>query len=567
MLRRFAGLALIAAVFTLGTACSSRTDIKNGSGDAAPAPKGPTFTLFALAEMRGQIGPCGCTSDPLGDLSRTAKLIEDARKAGPVLVLDAGSLLYSQNPILPQFEVQEELKANLLASVYEKDLGVAAVGLGPADLSKGVSKQALRMPRQAVDVNDPNVPIDKPKVLEVGSAKVGVFGVVAKDAISGVAIGDPVATGKAAVADLRKQGAQVVVALVQASARKDATQLVRDIGGIDFAIAGLGLTAPEPEDVSIEADRIGDTWFVVPGNRGQVLSRLDVSVDPAGGGFVDAVGKAAAGAKIESLAHRIASADKELAAFAKDKDADPKFVAAKKAERDKLVAEAEELKKHPLVTPAKGGYFTLDQIRVNKLLACSLPVQSAISQYDHASGEANVKAAADKLPPAVKPGEATYVGNKQCSDCHQDETEFWTHTVHHDAWKTLVDRGQEFDYSCIGCHVTGFDKPGGSNLSHNDNLRDIQCEQCHGPGSIHVAKGGEEKPLALVKDPPKDVCLGCHTKEHSDTFQYESYLRDIVGKGHGEDRRKKLGDGPTGHSLRSAALDKAGHSLGAGCTR
>jgi hypothetical protein len=44
-------------------------------------------------------------------------------------------------------------------------------------------------------------------------------------------------------------------------------------------------------------------------------------------------------------------------------------------------------------------------------------------------------------------------------------------------------------------------------------------------------------------------------------------LRDIVGKGHGEDVRKKLGDGPTGHELRHAALAKAGTVLGSGCTR
>ena len=155
-----------------------------------------------------------------------------------------------------------------------------------------------------------------------------------------------------------------------------------------------------------------------------------------------------------------------------------------------------------------------------------------------------------------------------CSDCHSDAVEFWNKTVHAQAWKTLVDRGQQFDYDCIGCHVTGWDKPGGSNLGHNDNLRDVQCETCHGPGSIHVAKGGEEKPFAIARKPADDLCATqCHTHEHSDTFQHDAYMRDIVGPGHGEALRKKLGDGPTGHDLRKAALDKAGHTLGAGCTR
>ena len=165
-------------------------------------------------------------------------------------------------------------------------------------------------------------------------------------------------------------------------------------------------------------------------------------------------------------------------------------------------------------------------------------------------------------------GAPTYVGMDKCEDCHDDAVKFWKKTVHAQAWQTLVDRGQQFDYECIGCHVTGFDKPGGTNLAHNEGLRDVQCEVCHGPASIHVAKGGEEKPLAVRRNPPQDYCASqCHTHEHSDTFQYEAYLRDIVGPGHGEDLRKKLGDGPTGHELRKAALDKAGRTLGAGCTR
>src|SRR5689334_7759871 len=104
-------LAFACAV--VAAACSSKSDVKNsgsGSGPDAAPPK-PTFTLFGLAELRGQIGPCGCTSDPLGDISRTAKVIADARAAGPTMVVDAGSLLYSKNPVPPHLDAQEELKA------------------------------------------------------------------------------------------------------------------------------------------------------------------------------------------------------------------------------------------------------------------------------------------------------------------------------------------------------------------------------------------------------------------------------------------------------------------------
>src|SRR5512143_2397198 len=131
MRRQLAVMGLV-----LAAACSSKSEVKGG-GSASHDPPKPTFTVFALAEVRGQIGPCGCTSDPLGDISRTTKLVDEARSKGPVLVVDAGSLLYAKNPVPAHLEAQEELKANLLTSIYKENLKVAAVGLGPADLAKG----------------------------------------------------------------------------------------------------------------------------------------------------------------------------------------------------------------------------------------------------------------------------------------------------------------------------------------------------------------------------------------------------------------------------------------------
>src|SRR3954468_21630158 len=136
-MRRVVAARGLAFSVVLLAACSSKSEVKGGGsaggGESGTPPK-PTFTLFAVAEVRGQIGPCGCTSDPLGDLSRTAQLVVQARAAGPVLLVDAGSLLYAHVPPPPQLAVQEELKADLLAQTYQKTLLADAVGLGPADL-------------------------------------------------------------------------------------------------------------------------------------------------------------------------------------------------------------------------------------------------------------------------------------------------------------------------------------------------------------------------------------------------------------------------------------------------
>ena len=144
---------LVVVGLALAAACCSKSEVKgggsSGAGASEKAPK-PTFTLFALAEVRGQIGPCGCTSDPLGDISRTVKLVDESRDKGPVLVVDAGSLLYSKNPIPPHLAAQEELKADLIARTYKDRMQVAAVGLGPADVATGPKN--LRLPRHAANV-------------------------------------------------------------------------------------------------------------------------------------------------------------------------------------------------------------------------------------------------------------------------------------------------------------------------------------------------------------------------------------------------------------------------------
>jgi Cytochrome c554 and c-prime len=559
-------LPALAAALAVAAGCS-KSEVKDGGSGPPPSPGKPTFTVFALAELRGQIGPCGCTSDPLGDLSRTAKLIADARATGPTLVVDAGSLLYSQDPIPPSHEAQEELKADLLAKTYREDLGTAALGLGWADLPRGPAK--VRLPRHAANVAaDAGIPLEKPAVMDVGGAKVGVFGVVAPEAVKGISPSDPAAAGKAAVAELRRGGAQVVLALVQATSKKDAAAIVRAIGGIDFAVAGLGLATPEPHDVEPEATRVGDGWLVVPADRGQVVSRIDVTLrGSAAGPLADAGGPAAAASKRAVIERQLAALEADLARFAADKAADPAFVRQKQGERDRLAALRDQLAKNPLVIPAQGSYFMLEQVRINKTRACSPKVQDAVTAFYRAAGEANAKAAASTKPVPVPAGQATFVGNAKCEDCHDDAIAFWKETRHAGAWETLIQRGQQLDLDCIGCHVTGWGKPGGATLAVNEPLRDVGCETCHGPGSIHVEKGGNEKPLAIVRNPPQEMCAReCHTKEHSDTFQYEAYLRDVVGKGHGDLLRGRLGKGATGGELRKAALAKAGR-MGPGCIR
>lgn len=554
--------AAAVVLIALSVACSG----SKGNGKKVDPPKKPnSFKLFITTELRGTIEPCGCTSDPLGDLARTAQLIATARAAGAVLVVDSGSMLFSEPKLSEHKRPQELLKADLLVNAFANDLKVAAVGLGPYDLADGPA--AVRPARQAANIPaDAGVAIEPPTIVEVAGIKVGIFGVVSPMALAGkdIEAGDPIAAARESIDTLRAKGAQVVIALAHMTQR-EAAGLARKARGIDIAV--VGQNAPEPDKVKDTAQQIESTWLVWGANRGQVITQLDITVTEDGGPLIDAGGKAAAAAKIAALDTQIENLRTDLAKWKADSTSDPDFIARKEVSLSEMVAQRDALAEEPLQIPETGSWFVMEQVKIKKALACNAAVQAAKVAFDKASGEANVKAAAGVQPEPVPEGKAGYVGVEECSYCHPEAIAFWEKTKHFQAWETIEKVGKQFNFDCIYCHVTGFDEPGGSNLAVNEHLRDVQCETCHGPGSLHVDADGKETPKSLTVRPPESLCKDCHNAEHSDTFDYTAYLRDVTGTDHGEDFRTELGDGPTGHELRAAALKKAGALIGPGCPK
>ncbi|HEY9015779.1 MAG TPA: cytochrome c3 family protein, partial [Gemmatimonadales bacterium] len=106
----------------------------------------------------------------------------------------------------------------------------------------------------------------------------------------------------------------------------------------------------------------------------------------------------------------------------------------------------------------------------------------------------------ESSPPATAAAHATYVGANACADCHEDQVKGWEHNPHH-----------------------------GSQTDANPAGKEVGCESCHGPGSLHVeAAGDKDNPgfhtiRVLTEMKPNDaadVCATCHRT--SEQFHWPS---------------------------------------------
>jgi 2',3'-cyclic-nucleotide 2'-phosphodiesterase (5'-nucleotidase family) len=112
-----------------------------------------------------------------------------------------------------------------------------------------------------------------------------------------------------------------------------------------------------------------------------------------------------------------------------------------------------------------------------------------------------------------------YVGTEHCATCHTPQHLQWRSTAHSTAYATLLGVHRHHYPKCVVCHVAGLGRPSGFDvLSPNRDLANVQCEICHGPGSLHIQRPIKETIRRLAS---KQICLECHNTDHDEDFEYE----------------------------------------------
>ena len=130
------------------------------------------------------------------------------------------------------------------------------------------------------------------------------------------------------------------------------------------------------------------------------------------------------------------------------------------------------------------------------------------------------KISGTKIPYLLNP--KGYTGSDVCGVCHELELESWHYTKHASAYDTLVTHAAERNPECIGCHVVGYDAPGGYSIEDAPpHLEDVSCESCHGRGGPHLSKS------FVQAGNYEAVCTACHNPTHSLGFDYPSFRKNI----------------------------------------
>ncbi len=529
-------VVLLAAV--LGACQGCRNSAADPNHGAETPLDRPSVRLYLVSTLAGALEPCGCSKDQLGGVDHLAAFIhKDKAGASAHAVLAAGPLFFIDPKLTERQASQDRFKADALADAV-KSLGLAAWAPGFNDWAAGADALAELTDKSgaaalAAGIAGPG--LTTRRLLTAGELKIGVVGLASPqdrlgrfpDGITPPA--DPKTVLEAEIAALKREGARLIVALT-AMPRGQALRLA-ETEGLHVLLVGQPSSEGHGNTEQPPPELVGGTLVVETANHGQTVAVVDVFVRGDGELTLADAGGVKKAETLADLARRIRELEARLNSWEKGGKVDAKDLAARKADLEKLHAERAQLDKDG--ESPRGSFFRYRVEEVRERLGEDASVTQRMLAYYKQVNEHNKKAFANLLPPPAAEGEAAFVGVEECTTCHAEARAVWDKTPHAKAYATLVKDFKEYNLECVACHVTGYGKPGGSTVTHNEKLQDVQCEDCHGPGSLHVADPENPKLIQLAPDPQSCVSR-CHHPPHVEGFDPVAKMDLILGPGHGK---------------------------------
>jgi len=436
----------------------------------------PDVALFVTGQQNGYIEPCGCAglANQKGGLARRHTLVRELKGKGwPLVTLDVGNQVR-------RYGRQAELKFQITVEGL-KTIGYDAIAFGEHDLGLSVGEVAAA----TMALDDQRSPflcanaavLDRsltPRfhILDAGGKKIGVTSILGTAEQAKVTSSDVLLQGP--VESLK----EVVPQLTQANC--DLYVLLAH-ASLDES---RKLARQFPEfDVIVSSGGFGDPTYEPEAIEGSKAILVQVGVK---GMFAGVIGV---------------------------------FVDSEKRLRYQRV---------PLNASYADSPEMLDLLEMYQDQLKSTGFDGlGVKPLPHASGN-------------------KFVGSQACADCHSTAFAIWKETPHAHATDTLVHPGERsqiarhFDPECLSCHVTGWNaqsffpyQSGYLGLEETPALVGNGCENCHGPGSAHVAaESGDgdasdemletlRVAMRLPLNKAEDKCRECHDLDNDPDFQKE----------------------------------------------
>jgi len=481
---------------------SAASDAKiagNSASEEAPSKKElfagwpkPQVALVISGNQHGYLEPCGCTglANQKGGLARRHSLIKQlADKGWEVVPLDAGNQVR-------RFGRQAEIQFQITAAAL-RTMGYKAVGIGDEDLrlSAGELVASVASDDGAGPFASANVAVldrslmPRTIVVEAGGRKIGVAAVLGDERRKKVTAGE------------------VVLESVDAGLKEALPKF--DAAGCDYRV--LLAFASEEEAAGLARKHKGFDLVVASGGPSEPAYKLE-EID---------------GTK----SHLVHTGAKGM------------FV---------CVVGLYDDADHPL---------RYERVPLDARFPDSQEMLDMLAEYQEQLKELGLEGLG--LKPLPHASGRTFVGTQVCGECHTQALAVWEKTPHAHATESLIHPGERgdiprhYDPECLSCHVTGWNPQkffpftsGYLSVEKTPAMLHNGCENCHGPGSEHVAAENNEGDkfnddmiaqlrgemrLPLANKVAERKCMECHDLDNSPDFHvagaFEEYWKKVEHKG------------------------------------
>ena len=472
----------------------------------------PDLRLVFLTDVKGYLEPCGCTSAPLGGIDRMRHRLRQLESEAPTLFAAAGDLFFgNESHAGPASLEADQWQAETLVRILD-EAGLDAATPGALDAARPDALLALvelaRFPILASGWTLGEHGFDAATTTELGGVRVQIVGIT-----------DGLPSAEANIPSAEDAALRVLLARGDRRDARAWSEL-----DADFLVLG-GIDREEPAPPS---ERHA-TWTLQGGRQGQGLLVVDLYRPRAEGAWQD-LSQWTLDARRTALDAQIDELETQLERWRAEGEHDESDLQRQARRLESLRSERRSMRAPAF--PETGRVFAARWEPLEHDLPGDPATRRILETLDVRINDHNREAFADRQPPPVSEGQPHYVGSDACAGCHAEAHAWWRSHPHGRAYATLETRNKQFHLGCVGCHVTGYERPGGSTVTHllDGALRDVGCEVCHGAGSAHVASPGTSD---IARETDERLCIACHNEEHSDLFQYEAYRATLLVPGHG----------------------------------